>query len=147
MMINGLKYIRTRCNYSQHELAEILDVTDAMISKWENDNKVISEERQEELAVLLGVPIAFLGQISEKQIEFINNLPMIRQDRKGKEHYRIDMSDDIRDGIWRHYFGKTERSLSDDYNQAKKLKKDTLEEIAETIGGDNTDRFAEGIPH
>ena len=51
------------------------------------------------------------------------------------------MSDDIRDGIWRYYFGKTERSLSDDYNQAKKLKKDTLEEIAETIGGDNTDRF------
>lgn len=141
MMINGLKYIRTRCNYSQHELAEILDVTDAMISKWENDNKVISEERQEELAVLLGVPTSFLGQISEKQIEFINDLPMIRQDRKGKEHYRIDMSDDIRDGIWRHYFGKTERSLSDDYNQAKKLKKDTLEEIAETIGGDNTDRF------
>ena len=41
MMINGLKYLRTRCNYSQHELAEILDVTDAMISKWENDNKVI----------------------------------------------------------------------------------------------------------
>lgn len=68
-------------------------------------------------------------------------MPMIRQDRKGKEHYRIDMSDDIRDGIWRYYFGKTERSLSDDYNQAKKLKKDTLEEIAETIGGDNTDRF------
>lgn len=147
MMINGLKYLRTRCNYSQHELAEILDVTDAMISKWENDNKVISEERQEELAYLLGVPTSFLGQISEKQIEFINNLPMIRQDRKGKEHYRIDMSDDIRDGIWRHYFGKTERSLSDDYNQAKKLKKDTLEEIAETIGGDNTDRFAEGIPY
>ena len=147
MMINGLKYLRTRCNYSQHELAEILDVTDAMISKWENDNKVISEERQEELAVLLGVPVTFLGQISEKQIEFINNLPMIRQDRKGKEHYRIDMSDDIRDGIWRYYFGKTERSLSDDYKQAKKLKKDTLEEIAETIGGDNTDRFAEGIPH
>ena len=141
MMINGLKYLRTRCNYSQHELAEILDVTDAMISKWENDNKVISEERQEELAYLLGVPTSFLGQISEKQIEFINNLPMIRQDRKVKEHYRIDMSDDIRDGIWRHYFGKTERSLSDDYNQAKKLKKDTLEEIAETIGGDNTDRF------
>lgn len=59
MMINGLKYLRKRCNYSQHELAEILDVTDAMISKWENDNKVISEESQEELAVLLGVPIAF----------------------------------------------------------------------------------------
>ena len=84
MMINGLKYIRTRCNYSQHELAEILDVTDAMISKWENDNKVISEERQEELAVLLGVPTSFLGQISEKQIECINKLPMVRQDRKGK---------------------------------------------------------------
>ena len=54
MMINGLKYLRTRCNYSQHELAEILDVTDAMISKWENDNKVISEERQEELAETIG---------------------------------------------------------------------------------------------
>ena len=40
--MNGLTYIRTRCNISQSELADILQVSKQAISMWENGKKEIS---------------------------------------------------------------------------------------------------------
>lgn len=37
--MNGLKYIRTQCNFSLSELAERLDVSRQIISAWENGKK------------------------------------------------------------------------------------------------------------
>ena len=39
--MNGLTYIRTRCNISQSELADILQVSKQAISMWENGKKEI----------------------------------------------------------------------------------------------------------
>lgn len=37
--MNGLKYIRTKCNYSQRALAEVMGVSRQAINMWENSKK------------------------------------------------------------------------------------------------------------
>ena len=43
--MNGLKFIRTRCNISLNELADILDVSRQQVSAWENGVKPISQKK------------------------------------------------------------------------------------------------------
>ena len=47
--MNGLKYIRTKCNYSQRALAEAMGVSRQAINMWENSKKLPSKERKEDL--------------------------------------------------------------------------------------------------
>jgi len=46
--MNGLKYIRTKCNYSQRALAEAMGVSRQAINMWENSKKLPSKERKED---------------------------------------------------------------------------------------------------
>ena len=46
--MNGLKYIRTKCNYSQRALAEVMGVSRQAINMWENSKKLPSKERKED---------------------------------------------------------------------------------------------------
>ena len=52
--MNGLRYIRTRCNLSLNELAEFIGVTRQALSSWENGKKEIPEQRLEQLADFSG---------------------------------------------------------------------------------------------
>ncbi len=51
--MNGLKYIRTKCNYSQRALAEVMGVSRQAINMWENSKKLPSKERKEIYAIYL----------------------------------------------------------------------------------------------
>lgn len=53
--MNGLKFIRTRCNISLNELADILDVSRQQVSAWENGVKPISQKRLNQLSKYFGV--------------------------------------------------------------------------------------------
>ena len=44
--MNGLKYIRTRCNLSLSELADMIGVSRQALSSWENGKKDIPEQRR-----------------------------------------------------------------------------------------------------
>ena len=63
--MNGLKYIRTQCNFSLSELAERLDVSRQIISAWENGKKEIPEARKEQLAEFFGIDKCFFDEITE----------------------------------------------------------------------------------
>ena len=43
--MNGLKYIRTRCNLSLNELADAIGVTRQALSSWEVGKKPIPSQR------------------------------------------------------------------------------------------------------
>ena len=60
--MNGLKYIRTRCNLSLSELADMIGVSRQALSSWENGRKDIPEQRVEQLAEFFGVNREFLGE-------------------------------------------------------------------------------------
>lgn len=74
--MNGLKYIRTRCNYSQRELADILGVSRQAVNMWENSKKIISDKRKKELATLFGIDdLELFEEISDDKMFQLANCP------------------------------------------------------------------------
>ena len=87
--MNGLKYIRTRCNLSLSELADMIGVSRQALSFWENGRKDIPEQRLEQLAEFFGVNREFLGEISDEMKNELIDKAMFRYDENGKEYYRF----------------------------------------------------------
>ena len=87
--MNGLKYIRTRCNLSLSELADMIGVSRQALSSWENGRKDIPEQRVEQLAEFFGVNREFLGEISDEMKNELIDKAMFRYDENGKEYYRL----------------------------------------------------------
>ena len=61
--MNGLRYIRTQCNFSLSELADRLDVSRQIISAWENGKKEIPEARKVQMAEFFGIDKSFFDDI------------------------------------------------------------------------------------
>lgn len=77
--MNGLKYIRSRCNYSQRALAEALGVSRQAINMWENSKKSIPKERQNEICILFGLnDVSLLGEISDEMVNQLEQMPIYR---------------------------------------------------------------------
>lgn len=127
--MNGLRYIRTRCNLSLNDLADLLGVTRQALSAWENGRKAIPQRRQEQLATFFGIDKAYFGEISEKEKKYLLEKAMFRYNDNGKESYRYKPKDD--EVI---YFAEdTELSLDEKYLLAQKQKKETIEKIEDII--------------
>lgn len=77
--MNGLRFVRTQCNYMMKELADILDVTKASITYWETGTKPIPDKRLAQLSNLFGVDSKYLGEITEEDREHLNNLPRYKK--------------------------------------------------------------------
>ena len=87
--MNGLKYIRIRCNLSLNELADMIGVTRQALSSWENGKKDIPEQRCEQLAEFFGIDKEYFGEISEEKKQYLLEKAMFRYDENGKETYRF----------------------------------------------------------
>ena len=83
--MNGLKYIRTRCNLSLNDVAEAIGVTRQALSSWENERKEIPEQRKKELADYFGIDAAYFGEIFEKEKKYLLEKAMFRYEEDGKE--------------------------------------------------------------
>ena len=133
--MNGLKYIRTRCNISSSELANILGVTRQALSSWENEKKEVPEQRLNELSEYFGLEKKFFGELTECDIEYIRGKAMFRYDVNGKEAYRFrpehDYSSYECEGIY--FAGEREISLDEELLLAKKRKQETIEKIEDII--------------
>ena len=64
--MNGLKFIRTRCNLSVAELADHIDVSRQIISAWENGTRGISSKNKQKLEAFFGIDSKYFGEISEE---------------------------------------------------------------------------------
>ena len=144
--MNGLTYIRTRCNISQSELADILQVSKQAISMWENGKKEIPPGRRVELARFFGIGEEFFGEISKEQKEAVLRRAMFRHDVGGREAYRFRPEDGVTSlsGIPMLFLQEGEQSFDERYVEAQKRKKRTLEEISAMIDGKPCD-FLDGM--
>ena len=72
--MNGLKFIRTRCNMSLNELADILDVSRQQVSAWENGVKTISQKRLRQLSEGIQEAMGYFGKPNKiiEEISAIN---------------------------------------------------------------------------
>ena len=77
--MNGLKYIRTKCNYSQRALAEAMGVSRQAINMWENSKKLPSKERKEDLCNIFGIDNSdYFGDLTVEQHQKLEELPIYR---------------------------------------------------------------------
>lgn len=65
--MNGLSFIRRRCNLSQGQLAEKLDVTRQAINLWENRRAPLPEMRRNQLSDFFGLEPEYFDEITQEQ--------------------------------------------------------------------------------
>lgn len=133
--MNGLKFIRTRCNISLSELADILEVSRQQISAWENGVKPISQKRLSQLSKYFGVDEKYFLDISEDDKELIVSKALYRRQDNEKEIYCFvkqgDMAEDFK---YRPFsYPDFEGSLDEQMVRAKKKEKDAIEGIQEAM--------------
>lgn len=133
--MNGLKYIRMRCNLSSSELANILGVTRQALSAWENGKKEIPKQRLEELSEYFGLAGKYFEELTPDDVKYLRSKAMFRYDINGKEAYRFKSGYNDADHEWvRIYFDQDrEISLDDELIFAKKKKAETIETIEDII--------------
>lgn len=129
--MNGLKFIRTRCNISLSELADTLDVSRQQVSAWENGIKPISQKRLSQLSKYFGVDKKYFLEISEDDKEFIISKGLYRRQDTEKECYSfIKLGEMEEDFKYRPFlYPDFEESLDEQLIQAKKKKKETFDRI------------------
>jgi len=129
--MNGLRYIRERCNMTASELSLKLGVTRQSISMWEQGKKNIPQARLEQLSIIFGVSEEYFGEISDKQIAELKNKKVYSAffTKELYEKLTIDIEP-------KHNVVFEEEYDFDDYVKVQKNKVDLLKEIDESFAGD-----------
>lgn len=131
--MNGLKYIRTRCNLSLNDLAEAIGVSRQALSAWENEKKDIPVQRKQQLSDFFGIDKEYFGEIQETEKQYLIEKAMFRYVEDGKETYRYKPQEG-EDALRCIYFpGDDEMSLDERFVAAQKKKKKVLEEVEDII--------------
>ena len=134
--MNGLKFIRTRCNISLSELAEVLEISRQQVSAWENGIKPISENRLRQLSKYFGLEEKYFLEISEKDKAFLISKGLYRRQDCDKEVYCFIKQGEVEDDSKYRSFSYPDfvESLDDQMTEAKKKKQETLQKVEEAIG-------------
>lgn len=134
--MNGLKFIRTRCNLSLSEVANVLGVSRQQVSAWENGVKPISENRLNQLEKYFGVEHKYFFEISEEDKEFLISKGLYRRQDTDKECYCFSKQGDMeKDLKFRPFsYPDFEESLDEQMIHAKKRKNATMEGIENVMG-------------
>lgn len=135
--MNGLKYIRIRCNLSLGELAEAIGVTRQALSAWESGKKTIPQKRAEQLAAYFGIDQTFLGDILDDTKQELLQKTMFLHDETGKETYLFrpkDGTKDLRD-VTIKFFNDRTISLDEEYILSRNRCKETIAQTELLISG------------
>lgn len=134
--MNGLKIIRTKCNFTIGEIADILNVSRQLVSAWENSRKEISPKRLRQLSEFFGIDECFFGKITEEQIQQLNEKAMFLFRYHDKDIFKYRPDEDVKDinRVMVYFRNNEETSLSEEYNKLKKQQENTVERIDMFIG-------------
>ncbi len=127
--MNGLKYIRTRCNLSLSELSQYIGVSRQIINAWELGTRGISKRNLSKLEKFFGIGGRYFGEISEEVQHDLLMKPM-RLNRGGR-HYTYLRPGEASDT--EVYFPEMDRSLDEIYRDAVTAKKLVLNHVENSI--------------
>lgn len=135
--MNGLKYVRTRCNLSVNDLAEYLGVTRQAVCSWENGKKELPVLRQEQLSVFFGIDKKYFGEITETDKKYLIEKAMFCHNEKGKESFRYKPQEGVTDirGELVYFLEDNDISLNEEFDRAKKKQQQTIMRIENIIRG------------
>ena len=86
--MNGLSFIRRRCNLSQGQLAEKLGVTRQAINLWENRREPLPEARKEQLSQFFGLEPELFDEINQEQKDALLHRPcFMYRDEDGHDYF------------------------------------------------------------
>ena len=85
--MNGLTYIRLRCNLSQTFLSQKLGVTRQAINLWESRTAPPPAKRLKQLTEFLGIDAKYFGEITEEQCREIDAIPAYRHEEDGRTYF------------------------------------------------------------
>ncbi len=129
--MNGLKYVRIRCNLSVNELANDLGVSRQALYAWESGKKEIPEARKKQLADYFGVDIQYLGDITEEEKNDLVKKAMFSYLRNGKERYRYKPQEgqqNLKD-VPIYFFEDHDMRRDDELELTQKKRRTTLQRI------------------
>lgn len=132
--MNGLKYIRTQCNFSLSELAERLEVSRQIISAWETGKKQIPENRKKQLSEFFGLNKDYFGEINEVQKKELLGKAMFRYSECSGETYRYKPNLEDERQI-AYFLPEKQKSLDEEFLYKQKQQKDLIERINTIISG------------
>lgn len=135
--MNGLEYIRKRCNISETQLAEQLHVSRQAVNMWENGKKPVPAKRRTQLATFFGIDERFFGEITEEDKEFILGKAMFKHKINGKEAYSYVPGEE--EDLVLHFFEEKDMSLDEEYALAVKRREEVLERTNRFICGGEID--------
>lgn len=132
--MNGLKYIRTQCNFSLSELADRLNVSRQIISAWENGKKEIPDARKIQMAEFFGIDKSFFDDITVEQKKVLLGKAMFRYVESGMETYRYKPN--MQEKSHTAYFiPEREMSLDEEFVELQRIQKQLIERINHIISG------------
>ena len=85
--MNGLAYIRIRCNLSQAFLARKLGVSRQAVNLWEQQGASLSAKRQAQLEDFFGISRKYFGDLTPSEIREIDKKPLFLQQEEQHEYY------------------------------------------------------------
>ena len=133
--MNGLRWLRIRCNLSTSELADQLGVTRQAVCSWESGKKAIPEKRKNQMAAFFGIDRTYFDEIDEEKRNELIQKAMYFYQKDGKEIYlyRPNKTPKSHDETVTYFQKDREKSLDEEYLLAKKRKQQTIQEIEEQI--------------
>lgn len=94
--MNGLSFIRRRCNLSQGQLAEKLGVTRQAINLWENRREPLPEARKEQLSRFFGLEPELFDEINQEQKDALLHRPCFMYRDEGGHDYFLFRENPLR---------------------------------------------------
>ena len=133
--MNGLRWLRIRCNLSTSELADQLGVTRQAVCSWESGKKAIPEKRKNQMAAFFGIDRTYFDEIDEEKRNKLIQKAMNFYQKDGKEIYlyRPNKTPKSHDETVTYYQKDREKSLDEEYLLAKKRKQQAIQEIEKQI--------------
>ena len=126
MKMNGLKYIRTRCNLSLAELGDYIGVSRQTISSWENGTRGISKSNKSKLEAFFGIDGKYFQEISDEDKFEILTKPMFGYTDGEKKYYKYIPENENANY---EFLPEMEKSIDDAFADAIALKKAVLGKI------------------
>ena len=135
IIMNGLRWLRIRCNLSTSELADQLGVTRQAVCSWESGKKAIPEKRKSQMAAFFGINRTYFDEIDEEKRNELIQKAMYFYQKDGKEIYlyRPNKTPKSHDETVTYFQKDREKSLDEEYLLAKKRKQQIIQEIEEQI--------------
>lgn len=132
--MNGLKYIRIRCNLSTKELAEIIGINEQVLNEWENGGEILGNHT-EQLAHFFGIGEKYFGEISDLDKKYILEKAMFRCEDLDKECYCFNPPKGTINlkTVPIYFWDDRNQSLDEEYLLAQKRKQKLLNEIRTII--------------